>query len=145
MHLLYPSFASEQRNTGNGLLILHPLLLRLTPPLLHYLHPFLSRLPTPSSSYTPATGAEGVLQHQAQAIKMIAEETKGNLGDITADYADDAEGVRAEHAATAAGCKQQKDGVKVRRTQQEQSRVFVLEYSEFGWFAGELENSRWHE
>ena len=85
------------------------------------------------------------MQHQAQAIKMIAEETKGNLGDITADYADDAEGVRAEHAATAAGCKQQKDGVKVRRTQQEQSRVFVLEYSEFGCFAGELENSRWHE
>ena len=66
------------------------------------------------------------MQHQAQAIKMIAEETKGNLGDITADYADDVEGVRAEHAATAAGCKQQKDGVKVRRTQKEQSRVSYL-------------------
>ena len=75
---------------------------------------------------------------------MIAEETKGNLGDITADYADDAEGVRAEHAAAAAGCKQQKDGVKVRRTRKEQSRVSYLSTMHSDVFADELENYRWH-
>ena len=139
----YPSFVSEQRNKGNELLFLHPLLLRLTPPSTIYI-PSLFRPPPSSSSYTPATGVEGVLQHQAQAIKMIAEETKGNLGDITADYADDAEGVRAEHAAAAAGCKQQKDGVKVRRTRKEQSRVSYLSTMHSDVFAGELENYRWH-